>query len=92
MIPTIPIYDKVDIKIKIPSNNIEAMMPDEGVFTKTSVLKFKKVGLMITGDYLVIVANGVDEDIQTTEGQIFNMSRVVSYKTYKQKEEENGIN
>lgn len=56
------------------------------VTENNSVIKqeFNDTGMVITGDYLIIVENNTptaDENLSST-GTIFHMSKIKKYKTY----------
>ncbi len=71
-----PKYSKVEIMLVLDS-------PDPRI-PQTKVLTFLDAGLVLTGDYIVIVLDVRDETNSnlTTTGKIFPLSQVTSYKTY----------
>ena len=74
---SVPKYSKVELLLKGSNKH--------GVQAMTR-LEFFDCGLMITGDYIVVVIDEKD-DIQnslTSTGEIFHMSEVSKYKTHAQ--------
>ena len=73
---TAPKFGKVELLIKSysPSKSITPI-------TKQS---FDDCGLMITGDYIIVVIDERDEinNTLTSTGEIFSLKNVVSYRTY----------
>lgn len=74
---TAPKYSKVELLIK----HNESF---DGVLTGTTKIDFLNCGMIISGDYLIIVIDGNDElsDALTSIGRIFNLKEVSGYKTY----------
>jgi hypothetical protein len=66
-----PIFGKVELLIK-----------EQNGITKK---EWHDSGLVITGDYLIVVVNEKDdiETTNTTTGLIYHMSEVESYKTHQ---------
>lgn len=73
---TAPKFGKVELLIK--SDNGTKSTP---TITKQS---FDDCGLMITGDYIVVIIDERDEikNTLTSTGEIFHLKNVVSYKTH----------
>jgi hypothetical protein len=71
MIPTAPKFGKVELLIKTGINSI----------TKE---EFEDCGLMITGDYIIVILDDKDDinNTLTSTGNIFNLKDVQSYKTH----------
>ena len=55
-------------------------------FIKNIKLEFEDAGMMITGDYIIIVIDEKADMTSTTSstGKIFHMSEVVAYKTHRE--------
>lgn len=70
MIPTAPKFSKVELLVKLSS-------------TRTN-LTFEDCGLMITGDYIIVILDEKDEinNTLTSVGKIFPLKDVDSYKTH----------
>ena len=68
---------------------VELLLITEGYIDKdlasTTKIEFEDCGLMITGDYIIVVIDERDEinNTLTSTGKIFNMKEVKSYKTHK---------
>lgn len=71
-----PKYSKVEILLKTKTS-------DKSI-DSTSKLEFLDCGLMITGDYIVVIIDEKDEinNSLTSTGKIFSMSEVSGYKTH----------
>ena len=65
---------------------VELLIKDESRPISTTKLEFDDCGLMITGDYIVVIIDEKDELAQTltSTGKIFHMSTVSAYKTHAQ--------
>ena len=73
---TAPKYSKVELLIKNKENAFESVR-------STTRVEFLDAGLIITGDYIVIIKNEITpEQINTNTGTIFPLSEVTAYKTY----------
>lgn len=72
---TVPKFGKVELLLKDPNNGISC--------TK---LEFDDCGLMITGDYIIVITDEKDEPNHTlmSTGKIYNMKDVTAYKTHAQ--------
>ncbi len=72
----IPKFGKVELLIK------NSDVDDLPSVTK---IEFDDCGLMITGDYIIVVIDERDEikNTVTSTGKIFNMREVQSYRTHK---------
>lgn len=69
---------------------VELLIKNEGYSDKdlrsTTKIEFLDCGLMITGDYIIVIIDEKDElnhDLTTT-GNIFNLKDVSAYKTHAQ--------
>jgi hypothetical protein len=62
-------------------SKIELLLNTEGSVEK---LEFLDCGLMITGDYLVVIIDEQDEmkTTLTSTGKIFHMAKIKTYKTH----------
>jgi hypothetical protein len=71
MIPTAPKFGKVELLIKT------------GITSRTKE-EFEDCGLMITGDYIIVILDDKDDinNTLTSTGNIFNLKDVQSYKTH----------
>jgi hypothetical protein len=71
MIPTAPKFGKVELLTK--SGNVSRTLET-----------FEDCGLMITGDYIIVILDEKDDinNTLTSIGSIFNLKDIVSYKTY----------
>jgi hypothetical protein len=70
-----PKYSKIEIKLE------RGGTPK---LTSTEVLTFLDAGLVLTGDYLIVIideGNGINSNLTTT-GEIFPLSQVKAYRTY----------
>jgi hypothetical protein len=73
---TVPKFGRVELLLKRPSDNSD--------IPNIELLKFEDCGLMITGDYIVVIVDERDEknsSISST-GKIFNLNQVDSYRTH----------
>lgn len=80
----VPKYSKIEIKIKGKVNQYEDGLKVS--LPSTTVLTFEDAGLVITGNFIIVV---IDEkhDINNTlssTGQIFNLHEVISYRTHNE--------
>lgn len=71
MIPTAPKFGKVELLIRT------------GIGSRT-VETYEDCGLMITGDYIIVILDEKDDinNTLTSTGTIFNLKDIVSYKTH----------
>lgn len=74
-----PKFGKVELLIK----NSDYSKRNSSSITK---IEFEDCGLMITGDYIVVILDERDElnKLTTSTGRIFHMSEISAYKTYAQ--------
>jgi hypothetical protein len=72
---TAPKFSKVELIIKRSSS------PND---LSTTKLEFNDCGLMITGDYIVVILDEKSEidNSLTSTGKIFNLSTISSYRTH----------
>lgn len=76
---TAPKFGKVEILLKSDTyNNIDKL--------STTNVTFEDCGLMITGDYIIVIIDAKDEiaNTLTSTGKIFHLSTVQAYKTHAQ--------
>ena len=78
---TIPKYRKIELILKTGSNTVGY----QGI-NSTFKVEFEDCGLMITGDYIVVISDdmGDTELSLTSTGRIFHLNDVSAYKTYAQ--------
>ena len=71
-----PKYSKVEIMLE--GKSADPRIP------QTQVLTFLDAGLVLTGDYMVVILDERDETNSnlTTTGKIFPLSQIKTYKTY----------
>ncbi len=77
--------------IKAPKySKVELLFKSEGITLDSSLdsvekLEFLDCGLMITGDYLVVILDEQDEmkTTLTSTGKIFPMAKIKAYKTHE---------
>lgn len=71
-----PKYSKIEILLKTKSKDKD--------IESTTKLEFLDCGLMITGDYIVVIIDEKDEiqNSLTSTGKIFSLSEVSGYKTH----------
>jgi hypothetical protein len=71
MIPTAPKFGKVELLIRTGGNS-------------RTLETFEDCGLMITGDYMIVILDEKDDinNTLTSTGNIFNLKDIVSYKTH----------
>jgi len=70
MIPTAPKFGKVELLMKTGSDS-------------RTIKSFDDCGLMITGDYIIVILDENDiNNTLTSTGSIFNLKDIVSYKTH----------
>jgi hypothetical protein len=71
-----PKYSKVEIMLEFKSSDHR--------IPKIETLTFLDAGLVITGDYIIVVLDERNEANSnlTTTGKIFSLSQVKAYKTY----------
>lgn len=74
-----PKYSKVELLLN-PDNVVSGLQRKDSV----DRLEFLDCGLMITGDYLVVIIDEQDEmkTTLTTTGKIFPMAKIKAYKTH----------
>jgi hypothetical protein len=72
-----PKFSKIELVIKDLTKKDKAIV-------STEKLEFLDSGLMITGDYLIVVIDERNEldNTLTSTGKVFNMNQVVAYKTH----------
>ena len=65
---------------------VELLLKDKKDPLSTTKIEFDDCGLMITGDYLIVVIDEKDEikHTLTSTGRIFDMKDVSAYKTHAQ--------
>lgn len=74
---TTPKYSKVELLIK------NSKSADRDI-TQTIRLEFNDAGMIITGDYIIVIEDERNaEHSLTSTGKIFQLSEVVAYKTYQ---------
>lgn len=77
----IPTFRKVELLLR---TNSEKKLKGEVDIQSIEKVEFENCGLMITGDYIILVTD--DRDKQTKKlqstGRIFNLSQVSAYKTH----------
>ena len=68
-----PKFGKVDLLIKSKKDTYS-----------TSLISFEDCGLMITGDYIIVIIdeNNEIEHTLTSTGKIYHLSEIASYKTH----------
>ena len=69
-----PKYGKVEILLKTENS------------LRIDRIEYEDCGLMITGDYIVVIIDAKDEinNTLTSTGQIYQLSQVSAYKTHAQ--------
>jgi hypothetical protein len=69
-----PKYGKVELLLKTDNQ------------LRIDRVEYEDCGLMITGDYIVVIIDSKDEinDTLTSTGQIYPLSQVSAYKTHAQ--------
>lgn len=74
---TVPKFGKVELLRKISS------VEDT---PSTTLISFDDCGLMITGDYIIVILDEKDEMLNTltSNGKIFPIKDILEYKTYNQ--------
>ena len=74
-----PKFSKVELLIKNKDYS-------KGNSTSITKIEFDDCGLMITGDYIIVILDERDEinKMNTSTGRIFNMHEISAYKTYGQ--------
>jgi len=74
-----PKYSKIELLLN--TDKITHITQREGSVEK---LEFLDCGLMITGDYLVVIIDEQDEmkNTLTSTGKIFPMAKIKAYKTH----------
>jgi len=75
-----PKFSKVEIHFNTQVDNLKP----QNIGTKTKTLHFEDAGLMITGDYMILVLdNKADaETSANSTGHVYPLSSVVSYTTH----------
>jgi len=71
-----PKYSKVELLIKSPTNIPKLLSIEK--------LEFLDCGLIITGDYIIVIVDETDEvnTSMKSTGNIYPLSQVSSYRTY----------
>jgi hypothetical protein len=82
---TAPKYSKVELLLKNnTSKQSDGLIPKTEDFPQTTRLEFTDAGLIITGDYAIVVEDEVHpEHSLTSTGRIFHLSQIAGYRTYK---------
>lgn len=83
---TAPKYSKVELLLiaKPQFDDADGLSNSDPVFPQTTRLEFNDAGLIITGDYIIVVEDEVHQQHSlTSTGKIFHMSEIRAYKTYK---------
>jgi hypothetical protein len=72
-----PKFGKIEVLLKSQPTGDKSIQP-------TEILEFLDSGLMITGNFLVVVIDERDElkNTLTSTGKIFNLDNVLAYKTH----------
>jgi hypothetical protein len=72
-----PKFGKIELLLKGPKTKDTAIQPTEKI-------EFLDSGLMITGDYIIVVVDERDElnNTLTSTGKIFKLDDVLAYKTH----------
>ena len=72
-----PKFGKIELLIRDNSHN-------DPLFKSETKIEFDDCGLMITGDYIIVIIDEKDElnNTLTSTGRIFNMRDVSAYKTH----------
>ena len=72
-----PKFGKIELLIKEPN-------PTDKKFNNETKVEFFDCGLMITGDYIIVIIDEKDElnNTLTSTGKIFNLKEVSAYKTH----------
>jgi hypothetical protein len=65
---------------------VELLIKDKKDPLSTTKIDFDDCGLMITGDYLIVIIDEKDEmnHTLTSTGKIFDMKEISAYKTHAQ--------
>lgn len=73
-----PKFGKIELLIKNDSPN-----KDKGIQSNEKI-EFLDSGLMITGDYLIVIIDERDElnNTLTSTGKIFHLNQILAYKTH----------
>lgn len=82
---TAPKYSKVELLLKIRSKTLKSdgLIPKDEDFGQTTRIEFTDAGLIITGDYIIIIEDERNpEHSLTSTGKIFHLSEIVAYRTY----------
>jgi hypothetical protein len=69
-----PKFEKVELLLKTQGSDL----------LSTTNIRFEDCGLMINGDYIIVIKDESDEinNILTSTGKIFPLKDVVAYKTH----------
>jgi hypothetical protein len=69
-----PKFEKVELLLKTQGSDL----------LSTTNIRFEDCGLMINGDYIIVIKDERDEinNILTSTGKIFPLKDVVAYKTH----------
>jgi hypothetical protein len=72
-----PKFGKVELLLKGPQTNDKSIQSTERI-------EFNDCGLMITGDYIIVIIDETDEitSTLTSTGKIYNLNQVLAYKTH----------
>jgi hypothetical protein len=74
-----PKYSKVELLLKSKD-----MIHGPIDFNQTTRLEFNDAGLIITGDYIIVIEDETSpEHSLTSTGKIFHLSEIRAYRTYK---------
>lgn len=71
-----PIFSKIELLVKTKNSY------DKTVLSITKV-EFPNAGMMITGNYLIILEVANDDNGVSTVGKVYHMDEISSYKTLK---------
>jgi hypothetical protein len=73
-----PKYSKIELLLRKKGVSLDP------IIEQVEKLEFLDCGLMITGDYIVVIIDEKDElnGSQTSTGKIYPISTVSAYKTY----------
>jgi hypothetical protein len=81
---TAPKYSKVELLVKVNVQSQDGLRTKNKEFPQTTKLEFSDAGLIITGDYIIVVEDEVNpEHSLTSTGRLFHMSEISAYRTYK---------
>ena len=81
---TAPKYSKVELFLMIDIKSQDSLRTKQNDFPQTTKLEFNDAGLIITGDYIIVIEDEVSpEHSLTSTGKIFQLAEIKAYKTYK---------